>query len=221
MGQYQEKYVWEVPVRAAHWVNMISVVLLSVTGLFIGSPHTLAASTSDYVMGWFRFVHFVAGYTLAVSVSARIYWAFATKNPYAGWREFLPILTPAGRERMFEAFRYYTFTGRKVPAAVGHNAMAATAYFFVYLLFICMIATGFALYSESAPNAFVQIAFGWILHAVPNQTVRLAHHLGMWLILGFVINHIYSTWLMDVKERGGVISGIFGGYKVVRTRHDA
>jgi len=28
-----------------------------------------------------------------------------------------------------------------------------------------------------------------------------------------VINHVYSAWLMDIKEKGGEISSMFSGYK--------
>ena len=40
----------------------------------------------------------------------------------------------------------------------------------------------------------------------------------MWLLIGFVINHIYSAWLMDVKERNGTISGIFSGYRFIEPK---
>ena len=31
-------YVWEVPVRLTHWLIVASILLLAVTGLYIGSP---------------------------------------------------------------------------------------------------------------------------------------------------------------------------------------
>jgi Ni/Fe-hydrogenase 1 B-type cytochrome subunit len=37
----------------------------------------------------------------------------------------------------------------------------------------------------------------------------------MWLLGGFIINHIYSGWLMDVKMRNGTMSGIFSGYRYI------
>jgi Ni/Fe-hydrogenase 1 B-type cytochrome subunit len=29
-----EEYVWEVPVRATHWVNFFAIIILSVTGIY-------------------------------------------------------------------------------------------------------------------------------------------------------------------------------------------
>ena len=38
----------------------------------------------------------------------------------------------------------------------------------------------------------------------------------MWFLIAFAIHHVYSAWLMDIKEKGGVMSSIFSGYKAVR-----
>ena len=66
-----EKYVWEVPVRVTHWVNFLAIIMLSVTGIYIGTAKTLAHEPSQFVMGWIRFVHFVAAYAFSISVLAR------------------------------------------------------------------------------------------------------------------------------------------------------
>lgn len=218
MGHLYEKYVWEIPVRVTHWVNMLAIITLSVTGIFIGSPRTVALTPSGFVMGWVRLVHFVAGYTFAISVLSRIYWAVVTKNRYAGWREFFPIMTREGRQKMLAALKYYTFISKKVPASPGHNALAGTAYSVVFLLYLTMIGTGFALYSERAPNGILHKSLGWLFWLFSNQGMRLTHHCVMWFLIAFVIHHVYSAWLMDVKERGGVMSSIFSGYKTVRSR---
>ncbi|MSM40386.1 MAG: Ni/Fe-hydrogenase, b-type cytochrome subunit [Geobacter sp.] len=217
MGHLYEKYVWEIPVRATHWVNVLSIAVLTLTGIYIGSPATLGATPSDYVMGWVRFVHFTAAYLFAVSVASRIYWAFRG-NRYASWREFFPILTPAGRRNMLATFRYYTFLCKKGPQPVGHNALAGTTYALVFVLYLVMIVTGFTLYAEHAPLGTMHKLTGWLLVLFSNQTLRLTHHCVMWLLIGFAIHHVYSAWLMDVKERGGVMSSMFSGYKAVRTK---
>jgi Ni/Fe-hydrogenase 1 B-type cytochrome subunit len=212
-----EKYVWEVPVRATHWVNVLAIVVLSVTGVYIGSPRTLGMEPADFVMGWVRLVHFTAGYALAISVASRIYWSFVG-NRYASWREFFPILSREGRRNMWETFTYYTFLSKKGPHVVGHNALAGTTYTVVFLLYLAMAATGFALYAEHAPRGVMHKALTPLYMLFTNQGMRLTHHMGMWLLIGFAIHHVYSAWLMDVKERGGVMSSIFGGYKAVRRK---
>jgi Ni/Fe-hydrogenase 1 B-type cytochrome subunit len=214
MEKLVTKYVWEWPVRITHWVNFLTILILSATGIYIGSPKTLALNPSQYVMGWVRFIHFVAGYAFAISVLSRIYWAFVG-NKYASWRVFVPYLSQEGRRNMKDTFLFYTFFKRKAPHVTGHNALAGAAYLFVFLLYLVMIFTGFALYSEYAPNSFIHGAFGWMFYLFSNQGIRLTHHCVMWLLLAFAIHHVYSTWLMDVKEKSGVMSSIFGGYKSV------
>jgi Ni/Fe-hydrogenase 1 B-type cytochrome subunit len=215
MANLYEKYVWEVPVRVTHWVNVICICALSATGLLIGTPKILALSSSQYLMGWIRLIHFVAAYCFAISVVARMYWSLVG-NRWASWREFFPIFSAPGRKGMWETFRYYTFTSNRAPHVVGHNALAGTAYFAVFWLYLTMIGSGFALYSERAPNSLMHKLFGWLLVVFSNQGLRLTHHMTMWFLIAFAIHHVYSAWLMDVKEKGGVMSSIFSGYKAVR-----
>jgi Ni/Fe-hydrogenase 1 B-type cytochrome subunit len=217
MGNLYEKYVWEIPVRVTHWVNVLAIMTLAVTGIFIGTAKNLALEPSQFVMGWVRFVHFVAAYAFAVSVASRIYWMFRG-NRYASWREFFPILSSQGRKHMLETFKYYAFINRKAPHTVGHNTLAASAYSGVFLLYLVMICTGFALYSERAPNSLTHKLTGWLFALFSNQGMRLTHHMVMWLLIGFAIHHVYSAWLMDIKERGGVMSSMFSGYKAVRSK---
>ena len=212
-----ETYVWEVPVRVTHWVNVLSIAVLSVTGIYIGSPVTLALTPSGYAMGWIRFIHFIAGYVFAISVVSRIYWSFVS-NKYAGWREFVPFLSAEGRSNMWRMFSYYTFLSRKVPHPIGHNALAGAAYLLVFILYLVMAGTGFALYAQYSPGGIMAALTTPLFALFSNQGIRLTHHTVMWFLIAFAIHHIYSAWLMDVKERGGVISSIFGGYKPVKGR---
>jgi Ni/Fe-hydrogenase 1 B-type cytochrome subunit len=205
-------YIWELPVRWCHWINVLSIVTLAVTGFFIGTPVSFGSSASDFTMGWIRFVHFTAAYAFAVSVLSRIIWSLIG-NKYAGWREFLPFLTVKGREKMNKMMRYYMFMDKQVPETIGHNPLATTAYLALFLLYILMILTGFSLYAQHAPGGIMHRSLGFMYAMFSSQGMRLAHHASMWLIFGFVINHIYSAWLFDIKEHGSEISSIFSGYK--------
>ena len=207
-----KRYIWELPVRWCHWVNVASIVTLAVTGFFIGTPFSFGSSTSDFTMGWIRFVHFTAAYAFAVSLASRVLWSLVG-NKYAGWKEFFPFATDKGREKMIKMLRYYMFIDREVPESIGHNAVATSAYLALFFLYILMITTGFALYAEHAPNGMMHKSLGFMYSLFSNQGMRLAHHFSMWFIFGFIINHVYSAWLMDIKEHGSEISSMFSGYK--------
>ena len=217
MTKIASKYVWEVPVRVTHWGNFLAILVLSATGIYIGNPKSLALAPSGYVMGWVRFVHFVTAYAFTISVLARFWWMYKG-NRFANWRTFVPFINADGRHKMGRMFRYYVFITKEVPYVEGHNALAGATYLLVFGLYLLTIVTGFALYAEHAPDSIMFKLFGPIFLLFSSQGVRLTHHILMWLLIGFAIHHIYSAWLMDVKERGGVMSAIFGGYKPLREK---
>jgi len=210
------RYVWEWPVRITHWVNALAIVILSITGALIGSPYLLGVD-GGFAMGWVRFVHFVAAYTLTASMLARIYWMFAG-NHHASWRAFLPWTSPVGRRNFVKMLRYYTFTGKQISYEVGHNPVAALAYAGVFVLIIIQIIGGFALYAQYNPTGMLSAVTAPLLHLIGSQWLRLIHHGIMWLFAGFLINHIYSAVLMDIKERNGTLSSIFGGYRYIEPK---
>jgi len=205
-------YVWQWPVRICHWINVISILMLSITGFYIGRPFMTAPDSSMYIMGWMRMLHFSFAYLFTVSVAARIIWMFIG-NEHASWKAFFPWITKQGRAEFIQMLRYYTFTGKNTARGIGHNPVAATAYFGIFVLFIFQIVSGFAIYGQFAPGGFWDGILGGLNVLVGNQWLRLLHHGVMWLLAAFTINHVYSGWLMDVKERTGTMSGIFSGYR--------
>ena len=210
----QIRYVWEWPVRLTHWFSVISIVVLAVTGIYIGNPNLSVPHTSSFVMGWMRMVHFSFAYLFAVSVIVRLLWMFFG-NRYASWKAFMPWLSKEGWNNIVGTFCYYTFLRRKLPHVVGHNALAAMTYSVVFVLFAGQIVSGFALYGQYDPNGRWASLTAPLLTLFGNQGLRLTHHMIMWLLVGFAIHHVYSAWLMDVKEKNGTLSSIFGGYKFI------
>lgn len=206
-------YVWEFPVRLCHWINVIAVVTLSMTGYYIGNP-MVQGEAGIPLMHWARLVHFSFAYVLLISVLVRSIWFFIG-NRYSSWRMFFPWATKKGRANAKKFFDFYTFTGRAIPYEVGHNALACMAYAGVFTLYIVQIVSGFTLYGQLSPGGFWDTLFGPLLSGIGNQTLRLTHHMAMYLLWGFVINHLYSAWLMDLKEKNGTVSSMFGGYKYI------
>ncbi len=209
-------YVWEFPVRLTHWINLLSIVMLSITGYYIGNPFMHAHSSEQYIMGWMRFLHFSFAYLFTMSFLLRIYWAFAGNN-YARWSVFNPFSKDKFRD-LLEITRYYLLLRKDVPPALkkaGHTACATYVYLALFLLFIIQILTGFALYSQSHVGALWKILGGWMLVLFVDNTLRLYHHLIMWLIICFAIAHVYISWFVERGEKSGVISSMFSGYKVI------
>lgn len=206
-------YAWEFPVRLTHWINVLCIVALSITGFYIGNPFIHATSSSEYVMGWMRFIHFVAAYAFMMSMIIRFYWSLAG-NRYASWRVWVP-LTGRQWKDVIDTAKFYLFLSKKPPYAVGHTALAGVTYLFVFGVFIFQIISGFALYSVNHQGPLWIILGGWLNGMMYLQTIRLFHHLAMYVIIAFTFAHIYIGWYLDLKERNGLMGSIFGGYKFV------
>jgi Ni/Fe-hydrogenase 1 B-type cytochrome subunit len=209
----REVRVWELPVRIVHWVIFFCVVVLSVTGFYIGRPFLLTGSDPAFVMGWVRSIHMVAAWIMIAAVVARIIWAF-TGNQWSRWNQFIPT----SRERRAggrEALKYYLFIRRDPPGEIGHNPLAGLTYTVLYMMFVVQIILGLALHGLDDPGGFLSSITGWVFSIGSVPAVRLTHHLIMWLTWGFVVHHVYSAVLVDSAERTGIISSIFTGRKIV------
>jgi len=204
-------YVWEVPVRVAHWLTVGSIVVLSVTGAYIADPFLLPVGSGT--MRTARFLHMVAAYAFLAALVLRAYWLFAG-NRFARWQAFIPTNRRHLRELVAQG-GWYLFLRRELPIVVGHNALAAGTYTVVYILFAIQVVTGFGLAAVHGTAPWATL-FGWVPAVMfGEQGMRLVHHLVMWAILAFLVHHVYAALLIDHWERNGLLSSIFSGYKFV------
>lgn len=204
-------YVWEYPVRLTHWVTVAAICVLSFTGFYIGWPWF---SGPPLLMTWMRAVHRITAFVLMASLLLRLYWGFAG-NTWASWRVLFPWATRRGRRGMGRVLGYYLFIRGRPDRYVGHNELAGMTYSLVVLLMVLEVATGGALVAQ-AKGGWWSTLFGWVFLLMSQQGVRLLHHLGMWLLLGFAVHHVYSAAVMDFEERNGMLSSIVTGYKFFR-----
>ncbi|MDE1568362.1 Ni/Fe-hydrogenase, b-type cytochrome subunit [Aquabacter sediminis] len=213
-------YVYEAPVRLWHWVNALSIVVLCITGYLIGSPlPTLSGEASaHYMMGTIRFIHFAAAYIFAVGFVGRIIWAFFG-NTYSRELFTFPFWRKSFWRGLFVEAQWYAFLKTRPLKFTGHNPLAQTFLFFVMVLGSAfMIGTGFALYSEGEGlGSWQDKLFGWIIPLLGGSlSVHTLHHLGMWVIILFVIIHVYSVVREDIMSRQTMISAITNGYRTFR-----
>lgn len=209
-------YVWQLPVRITHWLIAGSILVLSVTGFYIGAPFVAVSGPAGerFVMGTMKVVHFYAAIVFTLAVGVRILWMF-TGNRYARWDKFLPV-RPRRLRGAWPTVKFYVFLLRRPPAFVGHNPLAGLAYVAVFALYLVEILTGLALYGVSAHvdsplRVFAALA-PWMGGL---QTARWLHHVVMWLLIGFVVHHVYSAMLMTTIEQNGTMESIFSGWKFV------
>ncbi len=207
-------YVWEFPVRLAHWLNVLSIAALVFTGFYIARTFIYTGSNPAYTMGWMRLLHLSFGYLLLAMVALRIIWAFMG-NRYASWRTWLPHTREQWHD-VLKAIKFHLFIGRESPVAVGHTQLANLVYFFVYAGMVVEIFTGFALFTVDHYNFTHMLLGGWLLWIFTIPTIRLIHYIGMYGLLFFALAHIYLAWYLDTVETNGLLGSIFGGFKFIR-----
>lgn len=224
------EYIWQLPVRITHWINVLSIAILAITGIYIAHPFMydpntflgigwLSTLTGGYFMGTVRFIHFVTAFIFTSSVFFRIYWMFMG-NKYASWRQYLPVRRER-RRGIRRMLGYYLFVRRVPPAMIGHNPLAGTAYSVLMILYLFQIITGFALYSLPFDRGLWPTLFGWVILVFTTPVVRIIHTILMWMMIAFVVHHVYTAILIDIEEHSGLMSSIFTGYKYISASHRA
>ena len=214
-------YVWEVPVRVWHWVMAVCMVVLGITGYLIGTPlPSIGGEASEhYMLGYIRFAHFAAAYLFAVMFVLRAIWAFMG-NRYSREIFLVPLkmFNPAWWSGFIKQTMHYLFLRREVQPWLGHNPLAMSAMFFMYVLgTVFMICTGFAMYGEDlGMNSWAYKAFSsWVMPLFgDSQNVHTLHHLGMWYLIVFTIAHLYMVVREDICSGETVISTMINGWRV-------
>lgn len=209
--------VFSIWTRIFHWVMVVSIGVLFATGLYIGNPFFIGSqgieptfAVSNWAsMSTIRFIHFVAAYILMASFIFRVYGFIVNK----GDRMLPKPWTKLFWTGMVDVGLHYGFL-RAAHRPYLRNSMARSGYAGVYSMIFIEIVTGFAMYGQVNPNGLIGRLFGFINHMfVDEYIVHLIHHYVAWMIMLFVIIHIYMATRADMTEKGGEISSMFSGIK--------
>jgi Ni/Fe-hydrogenase 1 B-type cytochrome subunit len=206
-------YVWQWPIRIAHWMIVLSLVVLTATGFYMHRPFLVATGQAAWVMGTTRFVHELFGFIIIAVLILRFYWFFAG-NRWAYWRAWVPLKREQWQS-MRSMLLYYTYQKRDPSPEVGHNSLAAATYMVVMFLLVVECITGLVLYSVVRGSHSLTVLVGWIPRIVDIQYIRATHYFVMFLFMAFVIHHVYSAMLVSKEERNGLMESIFTGWKFV------
>jgi len=214
-------YVYEAPLRLWHWINALAIVVLAVTGYFIGKPlPSMSGEASDhYLMGYIRFAHFAAAYIFAVGFLGRIYWAFVG-NHHARQLFILPIFKLAYWKEVWHELKWYFFLVKEPKKYVGHNPLAQLAMFLFFTVgAVYMILTGFALYGEGlGRGSWADLMFGWVIDVLGGNSMQVHswHRMGLWVTLIFVMVHVYAAIREDIMSRQSLISTMISGWRMFK-----
>jgi len=214
------KYVWTGTVRIVHWTVFLSVLVLLVTGNYIA--HTPSAISpggepvDTFFMAQMRFIHFVAAIVFDIAIFVSIYLIFFSTF-HAPWKDLLP--TPTNLKKFWVQLKYYwRIKGERIEYEY-EDPIDIISFLSFHVLALLLMATGFALYA--APYVtdwwwpkFLHLTTDWIVVLLGGlQNVRTAHHIMWWLIVVWVIVHVYFQVWKTVKFKTGNLDAIVGGYR--------
>lgn len=215
-------FVWELPVRIYHWLNALAILVLIVTGLYIGNPLAVQSNreaAETFNMGYMRIIHFIAAYIFFFNFVFRIYWGFVG-NKYANWRNFIPTTKKYWKEFMHVIkIDVLMMKDKGHHLEVGHNAVAGFTYFLTFIAFLIQCLTGFGLYSSMGTWWFPKM-FGWVQVIFGGDIMmRQIHHWATWFFVLFSVVHVYLVFYHDYVEGRGEISSMGGGWKFIEQEY--
>lgn len=225
--------------RIIHWVNVFSMIVAIATGLYIAAPYyqTLIAegAVDKYVMAWNRWGHFMVAIIFDVTsiVIAYLFFFSRFEKPY---KKILP--TGKNIKEFFEVLLNLVTLNRRKNFDSTHSDSFNTVYFTIFhLLLAWMLLTGLQLYVQIFPHGDSSIGrwWPWMLHMATDWTlpisswimgstatgtnvmdVRIVHHYTMWLVIVWVVFHIYYQVWRTIFWKEGDIAIAFGGDKFVK-----
>jgi Ni/Fe-hydrogenase 1 B-type cytochrome subunit len=206
-------YVWQYPLRFAHWALVLSIVVLSVTGYYIHNPFIVGQTKTPFLMGWFRFTHEAFAMVFITCFLIRFY-LFFFGDRWARWRSMVPIHKDRWTE-MLEMIKFYLLIRPSPIAKIGHNAVAALSYLGIYTLVFVEIVTGLVMFNWLGHFRLLTPLVGWIPRLVSIQEIRLIHFFLMYVFIAFGIVHVHMCLIVSGVEKRGLMDSIFTGYKNV------
>jgi Ni/Fe-hydrogenase 1 B-type cytochrome subunit len=207
-------------VRLWHWLNALVVLVLCVTGYFIGvpPPSALGDTSALYVMGWIRFFHLASGYLMTIFAAMRFWLVFIEKG--ISHQLFFPAIWRAEwLDGFMRQVRWNLMAVAKPTRYIGLNPLGGVAMLGLFVVPAAItIITGFAMYAEvSGHDSWQYFLFGWVTSIFGNtMDLHVIHRLSMWIIVIFSFIHVYIAVREDILSRQTMISSMLSGERQFR-----
>lgn len=209
LAHYREAH--PLPFVITHWINLVCMILLIITGFFIHFP--LIAG----LMGIARGVHIFCGFVLFINCIVRVIMAFfvkssptgGTRKQVADYKTWLP--QKDNRHQLVQWVKYYLFLKKDHPLGAKLGVPQKLSYLLIPILIIIMFYTGLCLWGATMNLPLCAAGVDLVGGAM---SMRIIHYFLMYVFIIFMFIHIYlanvegtaPTKLMFAwKEHGGLV----------------
>ena len=198
------------PFVVTHWINLVAMILLIVTGFSIHFPFW------PEFMGIARGVHVFCGFVLFVNCIVRVIMAFFVKSAPTGgtrkqvkdYKTWLP--QKDNRHQALEWIKYYLFLKKDHPLSAKLGVPQKISYLCIPVLIIVMFYTGLCLWAPTMNMGFF-VAGTDLVGGL--MSMRIIHYFMMFVFIAFTLLHAYlanieglapSMLMFFGKEHGGL-----------------
>ena len=232
MANYKKIERMTTAMQINHWVVALCMVAAVITGLYIGHPYYQSfisdPTVTKFVMAWNRLVHLYAAIIFDVS-SIVVGYLFFFSRFEQSYKKLIP-----NRKNLVEfmevLLNLITLNRRKKFDSSHSDSFNVVFFTIFHLLLVWMLLTGLQLYVHGLASGLSSVGAWWpsMLHIMTDWTmnitggttidVRYAHHLSMYLILSWIIFHIYYQVWRTIFWKEADIAIVVGGSKFMKEK---
>lgn len=178
--------------RLGHWIHLLNMVLLILSGIQIHSPGFNVFGS----MNTARLVHFMDMYLFLFIGVFHVYQFFSTGK----WRTAGPI--PSNLKSTGSTIKYYLFLTDRKPLYEKYNPLQIITYFLLFAISAVQAVLGFALYWPVRLHVLVN-AFGGLM------SLRQAHYILSWVFISFTAAHLYLVLTQPSALTRSMVTGSY------------
>ena len=210
ISQANRKRLHPVPIRLMHWTNAAAMIVMIGSGWGIYNDsviiHGFAFPGWAKLGGWAAESlawHFAAMWLVMLNGLAYLAYGFATGRFR---RRLLPIRVPEVIQTVRDTLHLHV----EHNDITVYNAVQKILYIVVILAGVSQVVTGLAIWKPVQFSGLTSLYGGF-------QGARIAHFLGMSIIVGFLVVHVALSLLVPATLK----AMITGGPRVPRVEHSA
>lgn len=217
------EYEFSIGLRLTHWIRAVAIALLVLSGYYLSyvfAQPEISSTPTLFLQAKVRMWHQIIGFVLIACFAYKFYLFFFDKLSRKEWISIVDFLNPFV---WIKQIKYYLFMGKHPHLKGVYNPLQFASYFFFYVVLALICLTGLVLYVHVyheglggllyEPMRAVEAYMGGLAN------VRTVHRVCMWVIMFFVVVHIYMAVFNAVKGRNGAMDAIVSGYKYVKEEH--
>jgi len=209
------KKQWSAAMRINHWAMAACIVVLIISGFYIGRPLTIGSGETwqKFFMTEVGFVHLLFGFILTALFVWRAYLCFFSRF-HADWKDFFAWLD---FKSLYEQLKFYTLLSKDPPPehAGLYGTIQSVAYGCLLIVIFLIVITGLILYG-AVHHAGLASVISTVLNPLAVTLsglagVRFFHHVLTWAFVLFICIHFYMALWTDIVLKKNIISSMING----------